>query len=245
MMPPLMQALISHLPRMGRCSQGLLRPVWRRVGQGLRHDLRSPPAALLSLAGLYRAGAIDGDQLAAQAAVHAREALMLIDELACLADEPFHPYRIAVLDLAEVVAGAMDEAWPAAREAGVALQRMTCPERLWIRGDHGMLSRLLGCMLRRAIALLPKGETIRLGLGAASTRYCVDLSFTGDVPSVLAEAMAPATTLGLLAARVAERHGGTAATLAGNGSPAWRLVLPRAAPKSEKAPEGAFSRFDP
>lgn len=213
------------------------------MSESLRHDLRSAPSAILSLVGLYWAGALEAELLARQVASHAREALMYVDELSCVTDEAMHCYRMSGTDLAELIALAADEIWPLAKDAHVALQRMACPGPVWVNADGPMLTRLLVCLLRRAMALTRPGGKVRIGIGAAAGRYCAEVAFIagrGGGTEVLDES----NSVGLLAGRVMKRHGGAAVVHVDGAMTAWRLILPRAAAPGKKAPEGAFLPSD-
>lgn len=213
--------------------------VWQVMSRGLRHEMRAPPSAIITLAGLYWAGAMDGDLLARQVVMHAREALLCVDELGSLADEAVHRYRMVRTDLAELVAASIDEAWPAAKEAAIVLQGMECPCPVWVKADQRMLAALVGCMLKRAIALSQVPGKVRVGIGAGHAHYCVDLSFRMARPRAH-DPLAPSSAAGMLARRVMKRHGGLLAVVGEGPDTAWRLVLPRARTGSKKAPEGAF-----
>lgn len=234
-----LQALVSRLTPMPWIGPSSGSQVWQVMSHGLRHDMRAPPSAIIALADLFWSGSMDGELLARQVVMHARETLLGVDELGGLADEAVHRYRRVRTDLAELVASSIDQAWPAAREAAIVLQGMECPCPVWVKADQRMLATLVACMLRRAIALARVSTKVRVGIGVAQSHYCVDVSFT-MARSRPHDALAPSSAAGLLARRVMKRHGGWVAVGGEGAQAAWRLVLPRAHAGSKKAPEGAF-----
>ena len=88
------------------------------------------------------------------------------------------PLQRGPLDLADVVSGALEAAGPAAREAGVALER-DLPDELPILADAQRLGQLLDNLLGNALACTPAGGTVTARVRRDGDRAEIEIADTG------------------------------------------------------------------
>jgi CHASE2 domain-containing sensor protein len=188
----------------------------------LSHDLRAPLSATLALIEL-QPGAREQAPLPAIEA-QTRRALALAEGFVQLARaESAEGYRMAVLDLRDVVVSAVDACWPAAQSAGVVLDGETPEQECLALADAAMLERALVNLIDNALRHGSRaGGAVRCRLGASAGGWCIEV-LDGGAPlrPELAEGLftrfrrgdsgAGGTGLGLAFVReVAKQHGGRA-----------------------------------
>jgi hypothetical protein len=223
-------------------------PVWQTAAAVMAHDLRAPAAAIVALAGLRRMGTVPADVFADHVVRQARQALALTDELVALLREPLHAYRLAPVDLREMLSNGIDACWRPERDAmhdAIASPRLAVePCEAWVMADARMLGEVVGLMLNRVCMGCGGRDGVEVRLTLADAGYHLTIRAScGD--EAVAAALSAAAPAGLLVRRVLHRHGGAlldGAGLQADGALEWRLALPawaRRAP-NKKAPEGAF-----
>jgi len=188
----------------------------------LSHDLRAPLSATLALIELQSEG--QGRPPLPAIEAQTRRALALAEGFVQLARaESAEGYRMAMLDLRDVVVGAVDACWPAAQSARVALDSETPAQECLASVDGAMVGRALVNLIDNALrhGSRPGGD-VRCRLSAAKSGWCIEVLDAGaPLRPELADGLftrfrrgdsrAGGTGLGLAFVReVALQHGGQA-----------------------------------
>lgn len=216
----------------------------------LSHDLRSPMAAILTLAEIERAenDTVAEDDFVARVERQARAALDRADNLIRLAKaESTDSARFEPVQLDMLVLDASDEVWSLAHAAGIelvtGLESATELDEACVSGDADLLRRALINLLTNAIKHTPTGGRISVRYEAAGEYWLIHVEDNGSgiAPEMRERLFQPFSTgggrgklggvgLGLLMVRtVAERHGGSVSVVSepGRGS-VFTLRLPAA-----------------
>lgn len=204
----------------------------------LSHDLRSPLSATLALIELQ--GTAQSVRPLPEIEAHTRRALALADGFVQLARaESAEGYRLATLDLRDVVIEAVDACWPQAQAAQVALSCETPEHECPASADRGMLMRAVVNLIDNALkhgSRLGTGVQCRL-LGAGSG-WCIEVADAGEPlqPEAAAGLFARfrrgrsdtgGAGLGLAFVQaVAQHHGGLAEWRAGTQGNVFFIELP-------------------
>jgi signal transduction histidine kinase len=170
---------------------------------------------------------------------------VLVDQLLFLARADSHPLelRVELVDLAELLDEAAENACPAASAKNIALEVEA--ERWRAVADRPQLVRVVDNLVTNAVKFTPDGGTVRLAARGEGESAVVEIADTGvgipaaDVPDLFnrffrgrnaIEDAVPGSGLGLAISQViAEAHGSTleVESTLGEGS-IFRLSLPRA-----------------
>jgi CHASE2 domain-containing sensor protein len=206
----------------------------------LSHDLRTPLSATLALIELQ--GAAQRTHPLPEIEVQTRRALALADGFVQLARaESAQGYRMAPLDLRDVVVEAADACWPQAQASQVELGSETPEHECLASADHGMLMRALVNLIDNALKHgSHPGTGVQCRLFAGAAGWCIEVSDAGTPlqPDVAAglftrfrrgRADAAGAGLGLAFVQaVAQHHGGRAGWRAGTPGNVFFIELPAA-----------------
>jgi signal transduction histidine kinase/CheY-like chemotaxis protein len=217
----------------------------------ISHELRSPLNAILGwnrILLLKRSEDPEVATIAPRIELSAKAQLKIVSDLLDLGRIGTGKLRIESrpLRLAELVAGAVDLARPAAAKKGIEIETELAVELGQTRADPDRLQQVVGNLLSNAIKFTPAGGQIRVGL--TGTEGCIELTVSdtgqGIAPELLpyvfdrfrqgdSSSTRNAGGLGLgltLAREIVSLHGGTvAASSEGRGHGATFTVrLPAA-----------------
>ncbi len=211
-------ALLEHRALLARARRSDERAkAFEEAMAEVAHDVRSPLHGALGHAGLLaKDDTLTEDQRTSAAAIvrQAERALQLAERvLASAVRSQRVPLRIRPIDVAEMLETVEGAARATAKERGVKLTISPPPERLRLRADGELLSRLLDNLIANALKHTPRGGEIEVEArraGPTSLRLSVRDSGDGIAPEELHK-----LTAGLGAGRglricreIAERHGG-------------------------------------
>ncbi len=216
----------------------------------LSHELRTPLTAILGWARMLRGGGLQGDVVERALEVIERNAQAqntLIGDILDVSRIIIGKLRLDVqpVELAAVVASAVEAARPAAEARGVRLQVLLDPSAGQISGDADRLQQVVWNLLSNAVKFTSKGGRVQVRLERINSHLEIVVSDTGQgigpdfLPHVFDRfRQADQTTtrahsglgLGLAIVRqLVELHGGTVSVASGGeGQGAtFTVVLPR------------------
>jgi PAS domain S-box-containing protein len=157
----------------------------------LSHELRTPLNAILSWVRMLRLGRLDAQKSARAIEVIERNTLLQVQ----LVDELLDVSRIASgklnlefrsVDLAALIAAAVDGIRGGAEVKGVRIEMLTDPGARSIEGDPDRLQQVLGNLLTNALRHTPEGGRITISTRADGNRVILTVSDTGQgIPSDL------------------------------------------------------------
>lgn len=116
----------------------------------LTHDMRSPQVSILALTSGLEADGISVD-LARRIERYARRTLALADGIVHLARAETLIYEPIVLNLADLLAEAIDELWPQIRGKGLSVELAGIDEEMLVQGEPSLLARVLINLVENAI----------------------------------------------------------------------------------------------
>lgn len=212
----------------------------------ISHDIRAPNSSILTLLEMQRAypGHIPGDELMQRIERYARTSLDMAESFVRLASAQSQEYRMAPLDLVDLLAETVDDTWAQARDGGIQVTITQTPETAPTLGDRALLSRALTNVLNNAIKFSPSGSTVQCAIAQRGAHWVVSVQDQGPgiEPARQNQLFAPfqrlhdrshpsigGVGLGLaLVHTVIQRHGGTLEVHSDVGRGAeFQLVLPR------------------
>lgn len=190
------------------------------------HDLRAPLNVLGMAAHLLLEPQVSAEQKQAQAEAISRVVAQMTrlvgDVLDLTRARAGHALlEPAMLDVGQLLRGAVEQASPLAAAAGVRLQLATPGASIRVRADETRILQVLANLLGNAIEHTAAGGTITLSVGAAAGAVCFEVRDTGagippdELPHVFerywqgASARGRGAGLGLaICKEVVEAHGG-------------------------------------
>lgn len=221
----------------------------------LGHELRTPLNAILGWSTILRGEALTDDVAEGLAIIerNARAQTRIIEDLLDMSRIISGKVRLDVqrLDLAAVLAAAVETIRPAANAKGLRLQTVLDPGARWVSGDPNRLQQVFWNLLSNAVKFTPKGGQVRVVLECVHSHLEVSVSDSGEgiAPEFLPHVFdrfrqADASTtrhhgglgLGLaIVKQLVELHGGTVrAGSAGVGQgTSFRVMLPLRALRPE------------
>lgn len=152
-----------------------MRECERRCDEAMRllsHDLRSPQASILTLLDMYRhePAAMPVEKLIERVAGYARDTLSLIDDFLRLAQaECVRVEDFQILDLADLLRDAIEDAWPVSAVRSVRIQTLGSGEGAWVAGDRDLLTRLFLTLLSNAVSNSAVGATVTVTLSRSAS----------------------------------------------------------------------------
>jgi len=213
------------------------------------HELRTPLAAIKSLIESLESGALDEPATAKdflERANHEVDRLVrLVEELMELSriESGEVPMASEPLDLAEVIAAAVERLRRQARSLGVELSWLGAPDLPAVLGDAERLERVLVNLLLNALKFTPSGGSVRVLAAAQEGAVAVSVSDTGagisaeELPRVFERFYkvdrargSAGTGLGLaIVKHTVEAHGGRVSVeSAGSGGSTFTFTIPAA-----------------
>lgn len=212
----------------------------------LTHDMRSPQASILALTSNAQAGKIDAG-LAQRIERYARRTLSLADGMVHLARAETLAYEPILLNLADLLVGAVDELWPQMQGKGLSVELIGADEDLPVLGEASLLARTLINLVDNAVKYNREGGRVSCVLergnmdGAPIAKCLIRDSGEGMTPEMMsllfrrfqrggAEGGTRGAGLGLAFVQtVVARHGGfiSCASTPGAGT-TFTLSLPLA-----------------
>ena len=242
----------------------------------LSHELRTPLTSIVGWVYLLRAGKLDAAGVARGLETIDRNAMLqaqLVSDILDMSRIMAARFRLNVhpVELAPVVAAAIDSLVPAASAKGIRLQPLLDPSTGIVSGDTDRLQQVVWNLLSNAIKFTPQGGRVQVRLTRAGDQAEITVEDTG--PGIRPELLPHifemfrqgdssntrahgGVGLGLAVVRhLVELHGGTVrAVSAGEGSGAAftvRLPLARedvslvpAPPRTPASDPGAQPRLD-
>jgi signal transduction histidine kinase/ActR/RegA family two-component response regulator len=213
----------------------------------LSHELRTPLNAVYGWARMLRTGQVADEAVVARALDvierNAHAQLQLIEDLLDVSRVISGKMRLDVraLDLAPVVAAAVDAVRPAAEAKGLRLQTVLDPRAGPVTGDPDRLQQVVWNLLMNAVKFTPKGGRVQVHLQRVNSHVEIVVTDTGQgiAPEILpfvfdrfrqADSSSTRAFSGLglglaLVKHLVELHGGTvAAQSAGDGHGATFVV---------------------
>lgn len=215
----------------------------------LSHELRTPLTSILGYLELFERrtlGPLNDVQTQAITVIarNSRALSRILNNLLYLQEVRSGDLRRAAVSLHDMLRSVVQDAQPAAAEAGVTLRASVQPASIY-QGDPVGLGQMLRALVDNALKFTPKGGHVMVTLRDDSSRVIVRVEDTGigippeslekvflpfyQVDDTLARPY-PGAGLGLaIVKQVVEAHGGhvTVRSTLGRGS-AFTLVLPRA-----------------
>jgi|GEM_PF-512499 len=151
----------------------------------LSHELRTPLTAVLGWTRMLRTGQLDAAATARALEVVQRNAeaqSQLIDDLLDVSRITSGKLRLDVraVDVADVVAAAVDSVRPAAETKGVRLQSVLDPGAGPVSGDPERLQQVVWNLLTNAIKFTPRGGLIQVRLARVGSDVTLVVSDTGQ-----------------------------------------------------------------
>jgi PAS domain S-box-containing protein len=150
----------------------------------LSHELRTPLNAILGWAWLLKSGSLDGDATArAMAAIerNARVQSRIVDDLLDVSRIITGQLRLKVrrLDLAGLIAAAVDALRPAVDAKEIRLELVPAAEPLPVSADPDRLQQVVWNLLSNAVKFTPPGGRIEVRLESAGAQACIRVSDSG------------------------------------------------------------------
>ncbi|HKQ51815.1 MAG TPA: ATP-binding protein [Pyrinomonadaceae bacterium] len=149
------------------------------------HELRTPLTAILGWARMLQTGTLD-EKMAARAldAIerNAESQNQLIGDLLDFSRIISGRMRLDVgrVELAEVVAAAIDVVSPAAEAKGIRLQTTLDPNAGPVSGDRERLQQVMWNLLSNAVKFTPKGGRVQVRLARVNSSVEITVSDTGQ-----------------------------------------------------------------
>jgi PAS domain S-box-containing protein len=151
----------------------------------ISHELRTPLGAILGWAHLLEKGMSDPDAMKQGLAAitrNARVQVQLIEDLLDMSRIESGQLRLDArpVDLAGVVASALDSIHPAAQAKNIVLRPAIDPAAGLVAGDPGRLQQIVGNLLSNAVKFTPAGGRISVSLSRSGRDVEVAVSDTGQ-----------------------------------------------------------------
>ena len=153
----------------------------RQMLEILSHDMRSPQVAILSITSRLDVEEGDTGQIA-RIRNHARRTLSLADNFVQLARLAEVPLVFEDVDAGALIDEAVDRLWSQAREKDIQIDSETSVLPSIIRGDAGVLSRVLDNLLTNAVKYCPPGARISVqgsAKGAGNGMFEIEIADNG------------------------------------------------------------------
>jgi signal transduction histidine kinase/CheY-like chemotaxis protein len=150
----------------------------------LSHELRTPMTAIIGWVRLLGEGDLDAETSAT--AIDAiqkssRAQAQLIDDLLDVSRITAGKMHLEPrpIELAPVIAAAVDSIMPAAETKGVHVERSLPPRPLVVSGDAHRLQQVLWNLMSNAVKFTPRGGTVRVSLHADDGEAVIEVEDTG------------------------------------------------------------------
>ena len=132
----------------------------------ISHDIREPSASILTVIELARArpAMLPRDLMLQRIERHAQTGLELADGFVNLARAEGQAFRAELLDLHELLAQSIDNAWADSRARNVRVILAESPSECPCVGDRGLLSRALTNVLSNALKYSPAGSEVHCSI---------------------------------------------------------------------------------
>lgn len=154
----------------------------------ISHDIRSPNASILTLLEIKREypDLMPLPELLTRVEKYARTSLGMAESFVSLASAQAQTYRFEPLDLAALLAEAVDDAWAAAQERQVRIKLSTELEQADCLGDRSLVGRAITNVLGNAIKFSPEGATVRCAVRDEAHFWSVTVRDSGPgIPASL------------------------------------------------------------
>jgi PAS domain S-box-containing protein len=156
------------------------------------HELRTPLTAIRGWLHLLRAGRLDAasyNQGLDALDRSSRAQSQLIEDLLDVSDVVLGKLqlRLQALELAPIVARAVQTVRPAASAKGIALQFAPDATALWVRADDQRLQQIVWNLLSNAVKFTPAGGTVKVDMAAHEGQVEITVSDNGSgiAPEIL------------------------------------------------------------
>lgn len=123
----------------------------------LTHDMRSPQASILALTSNAETGEINTD-LIQRIEHYARRTLALADGIVHLARAETLAYEPVLLNLADLLTGAVDELWPQIKKKGLSVELIGTDEDILVCGEPSLLARAFINLVDNAVKYSRSGR---------------------------------------------------------------------------------------
>jgi signal transduction histidine kinase/CheY-like chemotaxis protein len=153
------------------------------------HELRTPLNAILGYAQLLLRSDDDAHEGLRIIERNAKAQAQLIDDLLDMSRIIAGKVRLTVapVDLADVVAGALDALRPTADAKNIRLDAVVGPQGMLVLGDAARLQQVAWNLVSNAIKFTPRGGRVEVRLARADSHVAISVSDTGEgiAPEVL------------------------------------------------------------
>ena len=162
-----------------------LRESERRRDEALRflsHDMRSPQASILTLLEMQREDPhlMPVERLVERIGKYSRRTLNLADDFLRLANaERARPQDFSLLQLAEIMRDAAEDAWSLASAKKITISISDEDHEAWVMGDRDLLTRALINLLSNAIKYSPAETQVSLALRREDGNWLVHVTDHG------------------------------------------------------------------
>ncbi|WP_454003427.1 CHASE2 domain-containing protein [Alcaligenes sp. Marseille-Q7550] len=131
----------------------------------ISHDMRAPQNSILALASLQRQpdSRLPPDELLSKMEGYAGQTLELVDNFIGLARAEAMEMTLTPLNLPDLLADCLDDAWAAASKRGIEL-RQDDTDQAWIEGNAPMLRRAFTNLIQNAIKYGPDGNRVEISI---------------------------------------------------------------------------------
>jgi len=151
----------------------------------MSHELRTPLNAILGWGRILQSGALEPDKRAHALDVVVRNAVaqnQLIDDLLDVSRIVSGKMRldVALVDLSNVVAAAVDVVQPAADAKGVKIATTLDPSIGFVSGDAGRLQQIAWNLLTNAVKFTPRGGRVGVTLQREESSVVITVADSGD-----------------------------------------------------------------
>ena len=151
----------------------------------LSHELRTPLNAVLGYTQMLRGGVIADDRIPAVLETIERNARLqsqLIEDVLDVSRIITGKFRLELqqVDLARVIADAIETVTPAANAKGVRLQTMLDRSGVQAAGDAQRLQQVIWNLLSNAVKFTPRGGRVQVVLEGVSSHVEITVSDTGE-----------------------------------------------------------------